>query len=405
MSIVVIDPVSSGTAYIHAAAEMGIDLHILCIDEGERKLSHDLRSLVQSVIKVDSRDMNALVDAIEELGNVEAIFPGSEYTVPVCSQLAKYFGLPHLDEAVIDFVRDKYAFRTKLKETQLSHIHYFSIDKETELQPLELPDGFTFPAVIKPVDMSGSTEVRRVDNIDEFVAVVTRLSQSALNDLDFVSSGKFIIEEYIPGHEFSVEGVVIDNQVEIVSITEKVLGQEPYFVEFGHIVGHDICESIASTIRQYAEAVVNAIGVNIGPFHLELRVRPEGQPVAIEMAARMPGDKIVELIKQSYGVDLAQMTIAAYTNRNITRSDLPKVVSAISFIPRGNKEVFTELSSIEKYMSHKFFKKHEIYFNHGDVLGSHQDWTSRVGYFIFSGDDYHEIKSVVHEVNTEVGLL
>ncbi|KUJ00685.1 ATP-grasp domain-containing protein [Vibrio sp. MEBiC08052] len=405
MSIVVIDPVSSGIAYIHAAVEMEVDLHVLCLDEGERKVSPELRNLVKSVVKVDSRDIESLISAIENIGDVQAILPGSEYTVPVCSQLAKHFLLPGLNRDTVAFVRDKYAFRNKIKEQKLSHIRYFLVDINTDLQALNVPMEFDFPAVIKPVDMSGSIEVKRIDSFDDLVSFMLNLSQREISDLDYISSGKFIVEEYIPGDEFSVEGVVIDDKIEILSITEKILGEEPYFVELGHIVGNQLCETISNRISQYAKFIVQAIGINIGPFHLELRVRPDGQPVAIEIAARMPGDKIVELIKQSSGIDLAQMTIAAYVNKKMSKEPCSNGISAISFIFRGRKERFTELNSIDKYKNHKYFKNCEIYFNRGDMLGSNQDWTSRIGHFIFFGDNYHEIKDVAYELNRKVGLI
>ncbi|WJV55613.1 ATP-grasp domain-containing protein [Pectobacteriaceae bacterium CE70] len=402
MSVVIIDPVSSGITYLTAAQQLGVDLYVFSADEGERQLSPELRAKVRQVIKIDTSDFDLQKAMLDELGNINAILPGVEYAVPMAARLGAAQGKRHLSDYAVQRVRNKFNFRSQLTEAGLSNIGFFLLCPG---QPVQIPSGFNFPAVVKPVDMAGSISVRKVHNLGELTTVVDAFSQALPNDVGFTASGCVIVEEYIPGKEYSIEGVVRkDGSITIASVTEKLLGAEPYFVEIGHIVGQRYTEAFYTTMSNYALAVLDAIQLNIGPFHLELRVTPEGRPVAIELAARLPGDNIVELIRYSSGIDLATETLCQYLGTDSPAVHGTPGISAIAFIPRGEKNEFTTLSGLEEFIDHSHYLAHQVYYQPGDALGCAQDWTSRVGYVMFGGDDEAEVRSLVKRVHTEVKI-
>jgi hypothetical protein len=120
-----------------------------------------------------------------------------------------------------------------------------------------------------------------------------------------------LLEAYVDGPEFSVEGYVTGGQVHFVSVTEKLLSAEPYFVELGHIVQANLSESTIHAIKCYTTRVVNALGVNLGPVHCEIRLGQKG-PVVMELAARLAGDRICDLIDLALGVSLPRIMIETY---------------------------------------------------------------------------------------------
>src|SRR2546423_8114805 len=129
-------------------------------------------------------------------------------------------------------------------------------------------------------------------------------------------SSRVLLEEYVAGPELSVEGFVQDGDVHFVSITEKLVGPEAYFLEVGHIVQAQLPPAAVQAIRSYTEEVVRALGTPFGPFHAELRLTGRG-PVLIEIAARLPGDHICDLILRARGVDLRRSMIAAYLGQAV----------------------------------------------------------------------------------------
>ncbi|CDL83818.1 ATP-grasp domain-containing protein [Xenorhabdus szentirmaii] len=408
MSIVVIDPVSSGITYLAAAQHLGIDLYVFSADEGERQLSHDLRTKAKQVIKIDTTDFESQFVKLSELGQIDAILPGVEYAVPMASRLGAASGKIHLNSNAVQWVRNKFNFRERLTETGLSHISYLQLHVGQEI---DVPDNFPFPAIVKPVDMAGSINVRKVNNREELTEAVEAIWCLMPNDVGFTTSGSIIVEEYISGKEYSVEGIVHrDNNITIASITEKILGSEPYFIEIGHIVGRHYDDAFRTVVTDYAQAVIHSIGLNIGAFHLELRVTPEGNPVAIELAARLPGDNIVELIKQANGIDLAAATLCEYLHLNyqIFNHQTPPhsaSVSAIAFIPRGQHKFFGSLHGLDEFINRPEYFSHHLYVKPGDTLGCAEDWTSRIGYVMFVSRDEILMRSLVKLVHEKVKIV
>lgn len=400
MAVVVIDPVSSGINYIMAAQQLGVDLYIFSADEGERKLSDELRSKVKRVIKIDTNDFDAQLEMLNELGCVDVVLPGIEYAVPIAARLGAAIGRPHLCEEAVNHVRNKFNFRRNLTDNRLSDISFFTLNPG---QPVQVPQGFCFPAVVKPVDMAGSINVSKVNNLLELTETVEFFWQSLPHDVGFTASGSIIVEEYIPGKEYSIEGIVQqDGRITIASITEKLLGPEPYFVEIGHVVGKTYNSVFQKTMIHYASAVVASVNLNIGPFHLELRVTPEGKPVAIEIAARLPGDNIVTLIQHTHGLDLAAATLCEYLHISYSPGLSHSSVSAIAFIPRGNITYFRKLNGLDALINSPEYLAHNIYFQPEDALGDKEDWTSRIGYMMFSGYNEDTIHELVKRVHNEV---
>ncbi len=330
------------------------------------------------------------------------MLPGVEYAVPMAARLAAAIDRPHLSSNAVQLVRNKLNFRNRLTQRALSEINYFTLDAD---QGVDAPAGFRFPAVVKPVDMADSINVRKVYSLSELSEAVNGFWRSLPHDVDFTASGRVIMEEYIPGKEYSIEGLVEkDGRIVIASITEKLLGPEPYFVEIGHIVGQVFDEAFRAMMTRYALAVVEATGLNIGPFHLELRVTPQGKPVAAELAARLPGDNIVALIIRAKGICLACATLCEYLNLPRPRPANASCVSAIAFIPRGEKRHFSKLSGVEPLLNRPEYLSHELYFTPGDALGSDEDWTSHIGYLMFAGHDAAAVRELVRQVHEEVKI-
>lgn len=402
MSVVVIDPVSSGITYLDAAQRLGVDLYVFSADEGERQLNEKLRDKARKIVKVDTSNFEELLSELNKLENISAVLPGVEYAVPMAARLGAAIGKKCLSDQAVALVRNKFNFRSRLTDVGLSSIGFSLI---SPAQQIQIPVNFNFPAVVKPVDMAGSINVCKVHNQEELTRVVEDFYAQQPNDVGFTTCGQLIIEEYIPGKEYSIEGVVRrDGSVTLASITEKLLGAEPYFVEIGHVVGQHYADDFRSMMNNYALAVIEATQLNIGPFHLELRVTPSGIPVAVEMAARLPGDNIVALIKSSSGVDLAMETICEYVDSNSPTVSDKNVISAIAFIPRGEKNEFTHLQGINQLIEHPNYISHQIYYKSGDKLSSCQDWTARVGYVMFAGSNENNIKGLIRQVHEKVKI-
>lgn len=195
---------------------------------------------------------------------------------------------------------DKYDMIKAFKEYDVPSPWFFVVDTLEELKEHEAD--VTFPCIIKPTDNAGSHGVAKVYSYQEL-----------LNNYEYAHScsrhGKVIIEEFLDGPEVSVEVMVVNGEVNILQITDKITTEAPHFVELGHTQPSRLAEDTQKAICNVTIAACKAIGIDKGPAHVEMKVTKRG-PVMIELGARMGGDNITtHLVPLSTGIDMVESTI------------------------------------------------------------------------------------------------
>jgi len=195
---------------------------------------------------------------------------------------------------------DKYDMIKAFKEHNVPSPWYFVVDTLDELKA-HMAD-VTFPCIIKPTDNAGSHGVAKVYSFQEL-----------LENYEYAHScsrhGKVIVEEYLDGPEVSVEVMVVNGEVNILQITDKITTEAPHFVEMGHTQPSRFQDDVQTAIRNVTVAACKAIGIDKGPAHVEMKVTNRG-PVMIELGARMGGDNITtHLVPLSTGIDMVGSTI------------------------------------------------------------------------------------------------
>lgn len=202
---------------------------------------------------------------------------------------------------------DKFDMIKAFKEHDVPSPWFFVVDSFDELK-LHKED-VTFPCIIKPTDNAGSHGVSKVYSFQEL-----------LDNYDYSHScsrrGKVIVEEYLDGPEVSVEVMVVNGEVNILQITDKITTEAPHFVEMGHTQPSRLPDEIQTAIRNVTIAACTAIGIDKGPAHVEMKVTKRG-PVMIELGARMGGDNITtHLVPLTTGVDMVGATIKVALGEN-----------------------------------------------------------------------------------------
>lgn len=205
-----------------------------------------------------------------------------------------------------------------------------------------------YPIVLKPTAAMGSKGVLRVDSYEE----LTRVLPSVLaTDLEFDLGGQLwtmseafnlppfaIAEQYVPGPEFSAEGVVVDGTYHLIGVVEKVLTQEPWFDEVGHIFPSEIpTPGQAAELRSLLQRAHDALGMANAITHTEFRM-PDGDVVLMELNARIAGGQIPELVEKVTHLDIADLA-ARTACGTASVADIPVHVGestrpvAVAFLP------------------------------------------------------------------------
>lgn len=195
---------------------------------------------------------------------------------------------------------DKFEMIKAFKAYDVASPWFFTVDDLDELKALE--SQLSYPCIMKPTDNAGSHGVVLAKCFDDLLREYEYSRESARH-------GKVIIEEYLKGEEVSVEVMVVNGEVHILQITDKLTTGAPHFVEMGHSQPSRHPLETQKAIKELATKACKSVGINQGPAHVEMMVTARG-PVMIELGARMGGDNITTaLVPLSTGIDMVKATI------------------------------------------------------------------------------------------------
>jgi biotin carboxylase len=154
--------------------------------------------------------------------------------------------------------------------------------------------GFEFPVVVKPVGLSGSRGVIRANNAEELAEAWARiaalLARPAIRAARAGLEDQILVEEYIDGREFALEGVLTEGRLRTFAIFDKpdpLVG--PFFEETIYVTPSREPAAIQVQIEEHVARAARALGLHHGPVHAECRVTQEGKIYVLEVAARPIG--------------------------------------------------------------------------------------------------------------------
>ena len=162
-----------------------------------------------------------------------------------------------------------------------------------------------FPLVVKPVDNMGArgcSLVRTPAGLREAVDAAMRYSRS----------GRVIVEEYIEGSEFSIEGLIFGGRLYVTALADRHIFFPPYFIEMGHTIPSDCSQMLADEVISVFEQGVHALGLTDGAVKGDILAR-DGKAFVGEIAARLSGGYMSGwTVPYSSGLDIttAALTLA-----------------------------------------------------------------------------------------------
>lgn len=406
-AILVIEPESSGSDIIRAAAALGYS-SVIFESRPLSEITAAARDAVANGLaiyqRVETGSVRATVAAAQELAAVTdlvAVVAGFELAVPLAAAVAAKLGLPGVDPVAAEGLRDKRRMKEVLHAAGVPVSRFVPLDPanagDAEFAAIEEVVGY--PAVVKPVDGSGSLFVRRVDDRVSLRDAVA--SVQAIDAMDRRLAEKLLVESYVAGPEFSVEGFVQNGETTVVSVTAKLLGPEPQFVEIGHTVEADLASADRSALADTATQAVRALGLTVGVFHVEVRLSAAG-PVIMEVGGRLAGDHIPVLIEAVHGVDLPTVNVEVLAGRRVTvDSPLPtRGVAGVRYFIAKQQSVLANREELHDRLT-KLPGCREVAwtFPPDATLEAAADFRHRFGNIVVVADDRQELRATLAEVD------
>jgi len=149
-----------------------------------------------------------------------------------------------------------------------------------------------YPCVVKPLRLAASRGVIRADDSTAFAAAVARLARIlAEPDACGVAATQFLVEDFVPGVEVALEGLLVGGRLRVLALFDKPDPLNgPFFEETIYVTPSRLPGEAQEALARCAGDAAHAIGLAAGPVHAELRWDSR-QPWLIELAARPIGGR------------------------------------------------------------------------------------------------------------------
>lgn len=238
----------------------------------------------------EDQSVRAILDATggDPLAGVLAV---GDRPTRLAARVADRLNLPGNPLEAADASRNKWAFRTAISEARLPGPWFRALPIDTD--PAVAARDLSYPCVIKPLALSGSRGVIRADDAAGFVVAFARvrrlLASADVQAEREPSSGAMLVEGFIPGREFALEGLLQGGRLRTLAIFDKPDPLDgPFFEETIYVTPSGLSDEDQARVGEAVAAAAGALGLRHGPVHAECRVNDAGVFV-LEVAARPIG--------------------------------------------------------------------------------------------------------------------
>lgn len=237
---------------------------------------------------------------------LKGFFVGGIDAAHVAATVCQAMGWPGVNPQAAWLCRRKDLFRQRMQEAGVRQpdFHVLSLEKEVRLKPMVAPDRAW---IIKSVENSagrGHTVIQMPCDTDTWAAACRKAAAANVGH-----AKEILVEEYLPGREFSVEILAMPDFAHAVNLLQPAMHSfamgryaclnivERYFaphsrypIEIGHVNPAPITPDEADKLYHLASQVARAVACDWGPFKIDaIWPADSPDPYVLEATCRWSG--------------------------------------------------------------------------------------------------------------------
>jgi biotin carboxylase len=287
-----------GEAFLRQAKAEGCRVLLLT----EEKIANEKwprESIDEVFLMPDLSKTQDVINAVSYLfrsQDIDHIVALDEYDVENVATLREHLRLPGLGQTQTRYFRDKLAMRKRAGEGGIPVPDFTAVFNYDRLRAYM--DRVSPPWVLKPRTEASTMGIKKIHNSEELWRLFDQLGDQ--------QSG-FLLEKFVPGEVYHVDSLVWDGK--IVFSSAQRYGRPPLSVyhEGGifttRILPAESQDSI--DLKALNKKVVDTLGMWRGVTHAEyIKASADGQIYFLEVAARVGGAHIADMIEAATGVNL-----------------------------------------------------------------------------------------------------
>lgn len=319
----------------------------------------------------------------------------------VIAKINKEIGANSISTEMAELFTNKFLMREFCKQHHINPIPYRLCENMDEA--LEFYKENSPKAIMKPLDSNASHGVFTVNSELDIVEKFEESLRFSRN------SKKVLIEKYIEGVEFTVDGLMTDSGHVTLAISEKEhykhnnnIANALFFTQQNTRFDYDL-------LRETNNNLMNATGLPFGLTHVEYKFY-EGKYYLIEMAARGGGNLISAIIAPFMAnIDnydyLINKTINPNYNCKITADIDNDRTAILKFLDLPCEGGIVKKIAGEEYLANTpEIKSYKLNFSVGDYIHQPESDSVRTGYYIICAETRSRFDEIIKNISDKVKI-
>jgi biotin carboxylase len=287
-----------GQDFMRQLAELGIKPTLLTMD----KLRDGPwpREILEELVTMPSGLTNQqIINTVTWLARgrkFDRLVALDEFDMEVVAQLREHMRIPGMGTSAIAYYRDKLAMRMGAREAGFLVPEFVRVLNYDELRAYM--DRVPAPWLLKPRSEASALGIRKIQQPEDLWRSLDELGDR---------QSYFLMEQFVPGDIFHVDSIVSEGRVVFSSVHQY--GRPP--MQVMHEGGVFTTRTVDRLSRDWHELtelnarLAPALGMQRGVTHGEyIRAHADGRFYFLEIAARVGGAFIADLVEYSTGVNL-----------------------------------------------------------------------------------------------------
>src|SRR5215472_4214921 len=209
---------------------------------------------------VQFADPAAGIEALEERGPFDGVVAVGDQPAFVAAEAAVRLGLRFHPPAAVRAASDKFHTRERFRAAGLP-VPDFVLDP---------PWPRRYPCVLKPLNLSASRGVIRANNDQEFEEAAARIRK-------MTGGAQILVEDFIPGREFALEGIVTSGKLKTLALFDKPDPLDgPFFEETIYLTPSRETAETQLGNEAASQGAVTALSVTDRPAQAATQVNSQG---------------------------------------------------------------------------------------------------------------------------------
>ena len=365
----------------------------------------------QNVIALNFSDPEEAAEAISEFRpdiSFDAILAVDDAGTLVAAKASQMLELPHNSVSSVELTRDKYALRVALSRSKLPSPGYKLFEATQSQDELEhIADSIEYPVVLKPRGLSGSQGVIRANTSIEFIDGFNRIKkilklESSRDECDADLLTTILVEDYVPGPEFAIEGVLDKGNLTVLALFDKpdpLVG--PFFEETIYVTPTSYPDDVQSQIISTVQSACGALGLTHGPVHAEVRL--DGDKVfLIDLAGRSIGGQCARTLSFGSGLSLEEIILTHAVGDDINQLNRESSAAGVMMIPIPAAGIFQKVSGVDKAEKISGIESVSIVPTSGDELIPLPDGNEYLGFIFAKGTTAQIVEKSLREAHNQL---